>query len=90
VLAALDPQRRSEAELHSATNLLLGMLNGIARRPFLRSPEDTRALAAEVGALFQYGFLGRPETAHPAQTTDIVDQTIRRAEAPASASGRVA
>jgi AcrR family transcriptional regulator len=59
VLRQLDRHERPEAELFSATNLLLGMLNGIATRPFLRSPEDTRALAAEVGALFLYGFLER-------------------------------
>jgi AcrR family transcriptional regulator len=59
VLHQLDPHGRPEAELFSATNLLLGMLNGIATRPFLRSAEDTRALAAEVGALFLYGFLER-------------------------------
>ena len=52
-----------EDELLSATNLLLGMLNGIATRPFLRSPEDARALAAEVGALFLYGFLERSRRA---------------------------
>ena len=59
VLRQLDPHERSEVELFSATNLLLGMLNGIATRPFLRSAEDARALAAEVGALFLYGFLER-------------------------------
>ena len=59
VLRELDPHDRSEGELLSATNLLLGMLNGIATRPFVRSPEDARALAAEVGALFLYGFLER-------------------------------
>ena len=57
VLRELDPQRRSGEELLSATNLLLGMLNGIATRPFLRSAENTRTLAAEIGALFLYGFL---------------------------------
>jgi len=57
VLRELDPHGRSGDELLSATNLLLGMLNGIATRPFLRSPEDARALASEVGALFLYGFL---------------------------------
>jgi hypothetical protein len=35
------------------------MLNGIATRPFVRSSDDARALAAEVGALFLYGFLER-------------------------------
>ena len=59
ILRELDPHERSAAELLSATNLLLGMLNGIATRPFLRSAEDARALAAEVGALFLYGFLER-------------------------------
>ncbi len=57
VLRDLDPHRRSATELFSATNLLLGMLNGIATRPFLRSADDARALAAQVGALFLHGFL---------------------------------
>ena len=57
VLRELDPHGRSDSELFSATNLLLGMLNGIATRPFLRSAEDARALAPQVGALFLYGFL---------------------------------
>jgi AcrR family transcriptional regulator len=59
VLRELDPHERSEAELYSATNLLLGMLNGIATRPFIRSAEDARVLAAEVGGLFLHGFLER-------------------------------
>lgn len=75
VLRELDLHGRSDAELLSATNLLLGMLNGIATRPFLRSPEDARALAAEVGALFLYGFL---------------EHSADREEAPAAASGRPA
>jgi len=57
VLRELDPHGRSGDELLSGTNLLLGMLNGIATRPFLRSREDARTLASEVGALFLYGFL---------------------------------
>ena len=60
VLAEIDPHRRSPAELHSATNLLLGMLNGVATRPFLRAAEDPCALAAQIAALFLHGFLGRP------------------------------
>ena len=60
ILRELDPHGRSGDELLSATNLLLGMLNGIATRPFVRSAEDARALAAEVSALFLYGFLERP------------------------------
>src|SRR5262249_55153890 len=63
VLRQLDPHERAEEELFSATNLLLGMLNGIATRPFVRSAEDARALAAEVGALFLYGFLERSSDA---------------------------
>ena len=63
VLRDLDPHGRSDAELFSATNLLLGMLNGIATRPFLRSADDARALAAEVGALFLYGFRERSSCA---------------------------
>lgn len=60
VLRDLDPHGRSDAELFSATNLLLGMLNGIATRPFLRSAGDARALAVQVGGLFLHGFLERP------------------------------
>jgi len=67
VLRQLDPHGRSEDELVSATNLLLGMLNGIATRPFLRSGADAQALAAEVGALFLYGFL---ERAHDGRAPD--------------------
>jgi AcrR family transcriptional regulator len=59
VLRALDPHGRSHGELLSATNLLLGMLNGIATRPFLRSADDARHLGAEVGTLFLHGFLER-------------------------------
>ena len=58
VLRELDRHRRSDTELFSATNLLLGMLNGIATRPFLCSAADARALAPEVGALFLHGFVG--------------------------------
>jgi AcrR family transcriptional regulator len=68
VLKQLDPQR-SDHHLLSATNLLLGMLNGIARRPFLRSGEDARVLAGQVGALFLYGFL---EPALDADDTPLV------------------
>jgi len=59
ILREIDPHHRSGDELYSATNLLLGMLNGIATRPFLRSSGDARMLAAEVGGLFLYGFLER-------------------------------
>ena len=57
VLRELDPCGRSTEALLSATNLLLGMLNGIATRPFLRADGDADALAHEVGALFLHGFL---------------------------------
>jgi TetR/AcrR family transcriptional regulator, cholesterol catabolism regulator len=73
VLRELDPHGRAEGELLSATSLLLGMLNGIATRPFVRSPEDARALAVEVGALFLYGFLERA-----AAGEDTPAATLRR------------
>jgi AcrR family transcriptional regulator len=63
VLRELDRHGRSDAELFSATNLLLGMLNGIATRPFLRSAADVEVLATEVAALFLHGFLGRADRA---------------------------
>jgi len=71
VLREVDPHRRSGDELLSATNLLLGMLNGIATRPFLRSPDDARTLAAEVGALFLYGFLEAMPRSADLQAADI-------------------
>ena len=61
ILRRLDRHDRSGDELLSATNLLLGMLNGIGRRPFVRSSEDAGALASQVGALFLYGFLERSD-----------------------------
>jgi AcrR family transcriptional regulator len=59
ILHELDPHERAGHELMSATNLLLGMLNGIATRPFVKSSDDARTLAGEVSALFLYGFLER-------------------------------
>jgi len=59
VLSELDSHERSGDERYSATNLLLGMLNGIAAGPFVKSADDARALAAQIGALFLYGFLDR-------------------------------
>lgn len=56
-LRALDPHARSDRELFSAVNLLLGMLNGIAVRTFLKSPDDAATLAAQVAVLFLHGFL---------------------------------
>jgi AcrR family transcriptional regulator len=61
ILRELDLHRRSPDELLSATNLLLGMLNGIATRPFLRPGGSVRALATEVAGLFLHGFLGGAE-----------------------------
>ena len=61
VLRALDSHGRSPDELLDAINLLLGMLNGIATRPFLKRREDDRTLTAEVGNLFLRGFLGTAE-----------------------------
>lgn len=57
VLRELDPHQRSEEKLLSATNLLLGMLNGIGTRPFIRSGHSVRTLASEVASLFLHGFL---------------------------------
>jgi AcrR family transcriptional regulator len=57
-LRELDPRRRSEEDLLSATVLLLGMLNGIGTRPFIRSGRSVQALATEVASLFLHGFLG--------------------------------
>jgi AcrR family transcriptional regulator len=59
ILRALDRNGRGASELLSATNLLLGMLNGIATRPFLRGADDARALGAQVASLFLHGFLAR-------------------------------
>jgi AcrR family transcriptional regulator len=60
ILRDLDTRDRSGDELLRATNLLLGMLNGVATRPFLRAAEDVPALAAQVGSLFLHGFLAPP------------------------------
>jgi AcrR family transcriptional regulator len=59
ILRELDPHGRPGDELLSATNLLLGMLNGIGRPPFIASGDDVRVLADQVGRLFLYGFLER-------------------------------
>jgi AcrR family transcriptional regulator len=59
VLRELDPCGRSGDELLSATNLLLGMLNGIATRPFLRQGDDVAGLAGAATGLFLHGFLER-------------------------------
>ena len=58
ILEALDPHRRTREELSSATVLLLGMLNAVATRPFLRSG-DVATLAERTAALFLHGFLER-------------------------------
>lgn len=66
ILRELDPHGRSGDELLSATILLLGMLNGVATRPFVRSTDDATSLAAQVGTLFLYGFLERSGEPEPA------------------------
>jgi len=58
ILRELDPGGRGSEQLYSATNLLLGMLNGIATPSFLRGPGDPAAVAREVSTLFLHGFLG--------------------------------
>ena len=57
VLRDLDPQGRADRELFSAVNVLLGMLNGIAMPPFLKTADDAATLAGQVAALFLHGFL---------------------------------
>jgi AcrR family transcriptional regulator len=59
VLRELDPLERSEEALLSATTLLLGMLNGLGTRPFVRSGRSVRTLANEATSLFLHGFLDR-------------------------------
>ena len=83
VLRELDRRGRSDAELFSATNLLLGMLNGIATRPFLRSAADARALAGEVGALFLYGFVGGAGEGDVDEAGGVVAEGARGAPSPA-------
>jgi AcrR family transcriptional regulator len=58
ILQELDPCARAQDKLYSATNLLLGMLNGIATPSFLRAAGDPAAVAREVSTLFLHGFLG--------------------------------
>ena len=67
ILAELDGRARTAGELYSATNLLLGMLNGIATRPLLRAGGDVATLARDVTALFLDGFLAAapPEEVAP-------------------------
>ncbi len=62
ILRALDDGGRDDDELLAATNLLLGMLNGIATRPFVAQGRDVETLTTEVCRLFLHGFLrsGRP------------------------------
>lgn len=56
-LRALDAQGRSDDELLEAAELLFGMLNGIATRPFGASPATSPSLAELVNNLFLHGFL---------------------------------
>jgi TetR/AcrR family transcriptional regulator, cholesterol catabolism regulator len=73
VLRELDPLRRPEEELFSATNLLLGMLNGIGTRPFVRSGRSVQALANEVASLFLHGFLdgGTEASSHDPEPVEV-------------------
>jgi AcrR family transcriptional regulator len=64
ILTELDPHGRTRQELLSATILLLGMLNGVATRPFLKSRDAVMSVAGDVGALFLYGFLERTTITH--------------------------
>lgn len=69
ILSELDPHGRPGDELLSAITLLLGMLNGIARRPHLTASDEVDALAASVGALFLHGFLEGSAVADGAPAT---------------------
>jgi AcrR family transcriptional regulator len=83
VLSELDRHGRTQEELLSATNLLLGMLNGLATRPFIRSGRNVRALATEVASLFLYGFLGSraEETRHDPESLELAAGTHRAGRA---------
>ncbi|MFQ5829460.1 MAG: TetR/AcrR family transcriptional regulator [Candidatus Methylomirabilia bacterium] len=65
VLRALDRNGRSDDELLDATNLLLGMLNGIATRPFMVPAGGGGSVAEVVKNLFLYGFFGTGEGSAP-------------------------
>jgi len=67
VLRALDPHARTDDELLDATNLLLGMLNGIATRPFMAPAGAHAALAEVVKNIFLHGFLGTVHGSGPAR-----------------------
>jgi AcrR family transcriptional regulator len=80
ILRELDPHQRSEEELLSATNLLLGMLNGIGTRPFVRSGRSAQTLAGEVASLFLHGFLDRGTEASshdPEPVATATDSDVR-------------
>lgn len=63
ILRALDRNGRTDEEMLDAVNLLLGMLNGIATRPFMAPSATYRSLAEVVKNLFLHGFLGTREPA---------------------------
>lgn len=65
VLCCLDPRGRDDDELLDATNLLLGMLNGIATRPFMAPTAGNRSVADVIKNLFLYGFLGATRSSEP-------------------------
>jgi AcrR family transcriptional regulator len=65
VLRGIDPHGRADDELLDATNLLLGMLNGIATRPFMAAAAGNRSVAEVVKNLFLHGFLGTTRSSEP-------------------------
>jgi len=77
-LRALDPHGRTDDGLLDATNLLLGMLNGIATRPFMATPANHPGLVEVVKNLFLHGFLG---TAHGDEPAGAPGARRRDAEA---------
>jgi AcrR family transcriptional regulator len=82
-LRELDPHGRSEEDLLSATTLLLGMLNGIGTRPFVRSGRSVQALATDVASLFLHGFLGKGTevSSHDAAPAAMAGEPDRAARA---------
>ena len=72
VLRVLDSQVRADDELLDATNLLLGMLNGIATRPFMAPSATDRSVADVIKNLFLYGFLGTARGSDPTLAAPIV------------------
>lgn len=89
ILRILDGRGRSDDDLLAATNLLLGMLNGVATRPFVRKEAGLQELATQVGGLFLNGFLGKGNAAPDgAETTVTMGLEVRPESGSARSSGK--